>query len=64
MLLESKIPCTKDLEGKISDAEKRRQKVIRESVKQLELDFFPEVTRVPIHDMNIIHPLNRGFLSI
>lgn len=29
------------LEGKVSDAEKRRLKAIRESVKQLKLDLFP-----------------------
>ena len=31
------------LEGKITDAEKRRLKAIRDSVKQLKLDLFPEV---------------------
>lgn len=31
------------LESKVMDAEKRRQKAIRESVKQLRLDLFPEV---------------------
>lgn len=30
------------LESKVMDAEKRRQKAIRESVKQLRLDLFPE----------------------
>jgi hypothetical protein len=32
-----------DLEGKITDAEKRRLKAIRDSVKQLKLDLFPEI---------------------
>lgn len=31
------------LEGKVTDAEKRRLKAIRDSVKQLKLDLFPEV---------------------
>jgi hypothetical protein len=31
------------LEGKITDAEKRRLKAIRDSVKQLKLDLFPEI---------------------
>lgn len=31
------------IEGKITEAEKRRLKAIRESVRQLKLDFFPEL---------------------
>ncbi len=32
-----------EIEGKVNDAEKRRLKAIRDSVKQLKLDLFPEL---------------------